>query len=269
MAAVIMDGKALAKKIKDQLKVEIAGFTTQPRLTIVANEENDASAVYVRNKQKDCEEVGIACRVCYPDVEDIYDCVFGMKYSDMVNGVICQMPVKNGVDEKELLSCIDKEKDVDGFVSDKFDPCTPAGIMELLKEYNINITGKHCVVVGRSDIVGKPMAKMLLDADGTVTVCHSKTKNLAEITRQADILVAAVGRSKMITADMVKDGAVVIDVGINRDENGKLCGDVDFASVAKKASHITPVPGGVGPMTRAMLLVNTVKAYKNQNTKGV
>lgn len=263
MSAIIMDGKALANQIKDDLKKEIEQYAQTPRLAIIANKDDAASAVYLRNKEKDCAEVGIDCQVHYLNSTEVIPYLKGLNVSPCYHGIICQLPLVDGVSEKEVLNTITKNKDVDGFASDDFDPCTPLGIMELLKHYNIEVAGKHCIVVGRSNIVGRPMAKMLIDADGTVTVCHSKTKNLAECTKQADILIVATGRRNLITADMIKDGAVVIDVGINRDENGKLCGDVDFDTVAEKASFITPVPGGVGPMTRAMLLVNTAKAFKN------
>lgn len=261
--AVIVDGKKVASIIKEAIKHEIACCDVTPGLAVVANKNDAASMVYVKNKQKDCEEVGIKCVVMPQDPEFTSIVIECLNKKDNINGIICQLPMVDGADEREVLKLIDPRKDVDGFVSDEFDPCTPAGIMELLKYYNVSVAGKHCVVVGRSNIVGRPMAKMLLDADGTVTVCHSKTKNLAEITKQADILVVAVGKRSLITADMVKNGAVVIDVGMNRDDDGKLCGDVDFDGVAQVASYITPVPGGIGPMTRAMLLVNTMKAFKN------
>lgn len=260
--AVIMDGKHVAGIIKRAVKETVAQFNAPPCLAIIKNDNDAASAVYVKNKIKDCEEVGIG-HIVYLQNANTKSMINTLNMDYEIDGIICQLPLIDDLDEKEIIHSISKSKDVDGFVSDYFDPCTPAGIMELLKYYKIEVAGKHCVVVGRSNIVGKPMAKMLLDADGTVTICHSKTKNLADITRQADILVVAAGKRNLITADMVKDGVVVIDVGMNRDENGKLCGDVDFDGVEHKASYITPVPGGVGPMTRAMLLVNTVKACEN------
>lgn len=262
--AIIMDGKAHAKAIREQLAEEIAEMknTQPPRLAIIANAEDQASITYVRNKKKDCAEVGIECEIFYPTVHDLEEI---MRLANLYyDAVICQLPLIGGVDAQKTLKAINKHKDVDGLNSDEFEACTPMGIMELLALYDINVSGKHCVIVGRSNIVGKPLAKMMLNADATVTVCHSKTKNLSEITKMADILVVAVGKEKFVTGDMVKDGVVVIDVGINRDEGGKLCGDVDFGSVADKASYITPTPGGIGPMTRAMLLQNVVAAYTNK-----
>lgn len=269
MAAIVMDGKHVASIIKSAVKETIQSHNYSPTLAIIANNKDEASKIYVRNKKKDCDEVGIVCEVgaCF-DSDMVADYVDFLNSSKTFDAFICQLPMIDGVNEKEVLSKISPYKDVDGFVNGScFAPCTPAGIMELFKYYHIDITGKYCVVVGRSNIVGKPMAKMLLDADGTVTVCHSKTKNLAEITRQADILIVAVGKRNLITADMVKDGAVVIDVGMNRDDNGKLCGDVDFEAVLQKASYITPVPGGVGPMTRAMLLLHTLQAHMNRKSE--
>lgn len=262
--AVLIDGKAVAQKIKDSVKEQIATMEHKPCLAVIVVGNNPASAVYVRNKKKDCEEVGMECHVhnLPEDVSEDTVCamICTLNLDPNISGIICQLPLPKGLNERKILSRINKNKDVDGFYSWKFDPCTPLGIITMLEYYGIVVEGKHCVVVGRSEIVGKPMARMLLDKNGTVTICHSKTKDMASITKQADILVAAVGKRNLITSDMVKDGAVVIDVGINRDENGKLCGDVDFESVAEKASYITPVPGGVGPMTRVMLLVNTVRA---------
>lgn len=262
--AVLLDGKALAQKIKENIKEQIAAMERKPCLAVIVVGNNPASAVYVRNKKKDCEEVGMECHVhnLSEDVSEDTVCamICTLNLDSNISGIICQLPLPSGLNERKILSRINKNKDVDGFYSWNFDPCTPLGIITMLEEHGIEIEGKHCVVVGRSEIVGKPMARMLLDKNGTVTICHSKTKDLQSFTKQADILVAAVGKRNMITADMVKYGAVVIDVGINRDENGKLCGDVDFEPVAEKASYITPVPGGVGPMTRAMLLVNTVRA---------
>ena len=264
MSAVIMDGKALAEKVKAVVKENTRKCLKSPRLAVIVTGNNPASAVYVKNKMRDCEEVGIKCEIYNLNgnvtnnaVEEVINTLNGRIE---VDGIICQLPLADGLDEDYLLSQIDHNKDVDGFYSDEFDPCTPLGIVLLLEEYGIEIAGKHCVIVGRSDIVGKPLARMLVDMDATVTLCHSKTNNLAEFTKSADILIVAVGKRDLITADMVKDGVVVIDVGINRTEDGKLCGDVDFNSVVEKASYITPVPGGVGPMTRAMLLENVVKA---------
>lgn len=260
--AVLMDGKHVAGIVKDAVKEVVAQYDNKPRLVIISNSNDAASAVYVKNKVKDCTEVGIDCEVFAQD-SGTKKWIDVLNDDDSTHGIICQLPVIDGLNEKEIINAIGPSKDVDGFTGSGFDPCTPAGIMELFKYYGIDIAGKRCVVVGRSNIVGKPMAKMLLEADGTVTICHSKTLNLAAITRQADILIVAAGKRNLITADMVKPGVVVVDVGMNRDDYGRLCGDVDFDGVYEKASYITPVPGGVGPMTRAMLLVNTVKAFKN------
>ena len=260
--AILMDGKHVAEIIRKAVKETVAQCNGRPRLAIISNSSDAASAVYVKNKAKDCSEVGISCDIFSQD-SNTKRWIDILNDDDSTHGIICQLPVINELNEKEIINSIDPSKDVDGFTSGGFDPCTPAGIMELLKYYKIEISGKHCVVVGRSNIVGRPMAKMLLDADATVTICHSRTFNLKSITRQADILIVAAGKRNLITADMVKPGVVVVDVGMNKDENGRLCGDVDFDGVYEKASYITPVPGGVGPMTRAMLLVNTVKAFKN------
>nr|MBQ4318475.1 bifunctional 5,10-methylene-tetrahydrofolate dehydrogenase/5,10-methylene-tetrahydrofolate cyclohydrolase [Clostridia bacterium] len=235
-----------------------------------------ASQVYVRHKHKACGETGI-----YSEVHELPEAtteaellalVEKLNHDDNINGILVQLPLPKHLDDKTVIAAIDPKKDVDAFSAVNvgkimlgeydFLPCTPAGVMELLARSGIEVSGKECVVVGRSNIVGKPQAMLLLHANGTVTIAHSRTKNLEETTRRADILVVAVGKAKMITGDMIKEGAVVIDVGMNRDENGKLCGDVDFESCEKKASYITPVPGGVGPMTITMLLKNTVKAAK-------
>lgn len=233
-----------------------------------------ASRVYVNNKKKACEACGIHSEeYTFPEnvsENELLELIDALNHSENIHGILVQLPLPIGIDEKKIINAISEYKDVDAFTPKNvgkimigdydFLPCTPAGVMELIKESGIDIAGKECVVVGRSNIVGKPQAMLLLHANGTVTVCHSKTRNLSEITRRADILVAAVGKAKFITGDMIKEGAVVIDVGMNRDEEGKLCGDVDFESAAKKAGAITPVPGGVGPMTIAMLMKNTLKA---------
>ena len=251
--AIIIDGKALAAKCKEEVRTAVDAMARKPGLAVILVGENPASQVYVRNKQKDCLIAELNRR------EDI-------------DGILCQLPLPAGYgyDEEAVLLAIDPGKDVDAFhpynvghimIGDpSFLPCTPAGVMKMLDEYGIDVDGKHCVVVGRSNIVGKPMAMLLLHRNGTVTVCHSHTPDLAAVTRQADILVSAVGKRNTITADMVKEGAVVIDVAMNRNEQGKLCGDVDFAEVEKIASYITPVPGGCGPMTRAILMENTLRA---------
>ena len=278
--ATIIDGKALAAKIKTNLSEEIAKKSAEgvrpPCLAVILVGDDPASAIYVRNKKKDCEEIGIKSLefIFGSDITDdfLVSEIKRLNEDDSVDGILVQLPLPKGLDEKRVIAAISPEKDVDAFVSSNvgqimlgtpvFLPCTPAGVMELLAEYGIDPAGKECVVVGRSNIVGKPMAMLLLAKNGTVTICHSRTKDLAETTRRADILVAAVGKSKLITADMVKNDAVVVDVGMNRDENGKLCGDVDFNSVSEKASFITPVPGGVGVMTRAMLMKNTCTAWR-------
>ena len=241
--------------------------------------EDPASRIYVNNKKKACQATGIHSEEyalpASTTQEELLALVDTLNHKEDIHGILVQSPLPKGLDEGAVVEAIDPQKDVDAFHAYNvgkimmgdyhFLPCTPAGIMELLQAYDIPVEGKRCVVIGRSNIVGKPMAMLLLHQNGTVTICHSRTKDLPEVTRQADILVSAVGKSRFVTADMVKPGAVVIDVGMNRDENGKLCGDVDFAAVEPVASYITPVPGGVGPMTIAMLLKNTVTAAKLQN----
>lgn len=280
--AQIIDGKAVSQFVKDEVKKEVAqlnekGVTVGLAVIIVGNDP--ASRTYVNNKKKACEATGIISEeYALPEdttMEELLALIRELNAKKSINGILCQLPLPKQLDEKVIIENIDPIKDVDAFhavntghimIGDySFLPCTPAGIMEMLKYYNIEIEGKECVVIGRSNIVGKPMAMLLLQKNGTVTVCHSRTKNLKEITSRADILVAAVGKPYFVTADMVKDGAVVIDVGMDRNKEGKLCGDVDFAEVEKKASYITPVPGGVGPMTIATLMKNTVTAAKIQN----
>lgn len=278
----LIDGKVISAHIKQQVSVQVDGLKAQginPCLAVIIVGDDFASRTYVNNKKKTCEEVGIkSLEYALPaetTQDELLELVEKLNADDSVNGILCQLPIPAHIDEKVILNAIRPEKDVDAFhpvnaghimIGDcVLKPCTPAGIMEMLKYEGIEVAGKNCVVIGRSNIVGKPMAMLLLGASGTVTVCHSRTQNLAEITKNADILVAAVGKAKFVTADMVKDGAVVIDVGMNRDENGKRCGDVDFEAVKEKASHITPVPGGVGLMTVAMLMQNTVTAAKIQN----
>ena len=279
MAAILLDGKDLAGRRKAQMKTEVdtlnlAGI--QPGLAVVIVGNNPASRSYVTMKERDCTEVGIrSFEYALPEEtseEALLSLIDTLNANPQVHGILVQLPLPRHFDETRVLERISPEKDADAFHPQSagkllignptFLPCTPAGVMELLKDANIDIAGKNCVVVGRSNIVGKPMALLLLQANGTVTVCHSKTRDLAGVCAQADILVAAIGRAKMIDASYVKDGAVVIDVGINRDESGKMVGDVDFESVYPKASYITPVPGGVGPMTRAMLLANTLRAAR-------
>ncbi|MGN1114785.1 MAG: bifunctional methylenetetrahydrofolate dehydrogenase/methenyltetrahydrofolate cyclohydrolase FolD [Oscillospiraceae bacterium] len=278
----IIDGKAVSAQVKDRIKGETAKLKEQGieiGLAVVIVGDDPASKVYVRNKKKACEYVGFnSYEYALPaetTEEELLNLVKKLNNDDKVNGILVQLPLPEHIDEKVIIENIKPEKDVDAFhpvnvgrimIGDySFLPCTPAGVMELISSTGIDVAGKECVVVGRSNIVGKPQAMLLLHSNGTVTICHSKTKNLKEVCSRADILVAAVGRTKMITADYVKEGAVVIDVGMNRDENGKLCGDVDFEDCKDKAGYITPVPGGVGPMTIAMLMQNTLTAGKNQN----
>ncbi len=278
MSAIIMDGKALAAKTKEGIRAEVAKLQRKPGLAVVLVGDNGASQVYVRNKVKDCSECDIACYDYYlpqeSTLEELLALIGELNGREDVDGILVQLPLPAQIPEKPVLEAIAPEKDVDAFHPDNmgrllrgdaiYQPCTPSGVMEMLKEYHIDPAGKHCVVVGRSNIVGKPMALLLLQENGTVTVCHSRTPDLKEQCLQADILVAAVGREKLITADMVKKGAVVIDVAMNRNAAGKLCGDVDFPAVAEKAAYITPVPGGVGPMTRAMLMKNTLTAAQRR-----
>ena len=278
----LIDGKAVSKAVKEQVKAECEALKAQgitPGLAVIIVGDDPASQVYVRNKERACEECGFySVKYALPaetTQEELITLIEELNERDDVNGILCQLPVPKHIDDKAVIAAISVEKDVDAFSSYNvgkimigdydFLPCTPAGVMEMLHYYDIAVEGKNCVVIGRSNIVGKPMSMLLLHENGTVTMTHSRTKDLASFTKEADILVAAVGRAKFVTADMVKDGAVVIDVGMNRDENGKLCGDVDFNSVKEKCSYITPVPGGVGPMTIAMLMQNTLKAYHIQN----
>ncbi len=275
----IIDGKEVSSAVRESIKNEVLELKEKgivPGLAVIIVGNDPASRVYVNNKKKGCEQVGMnSFEYALPEettTQELLDLIEKLNKDENVNGILCQLPVPKHIDEEKVLNAISPEKDVDAFhpvncgkvmTGDyRFAPCTPAGMVEMLKHYNIEISGKHCVIIGRSNIVGKPMAMLMLKNNATVTVCHSKTANLAEITKQADILVAAVGRPKFVTADMVKDGAVVLDVGINRMENGKLCGDVDFDAVCEKTSYITPVPGGVGPMTITMLLKNTLEAAK-------
>ena len=277
MSAIVMDGKALAAKVKARALAASGELQRKPGLAVILVGENPASQVYVRGKVRDCAECGIECFDFYLSAdtteEELLALVAQLNDRADVDGILCQLPLPGHITERKVLEAISPDKDVDAFHPEnmgrilrgdpRFQPCTPAGVMELLREYHIPIAGKKCVVVGRSNIVGKPMALLLLGENGTVTLCHSRTPDLKAECLQADILVAAVGRVNLITADMVKEGAVVIDVAMNRDENGKLCGDVDFAAVEPKASYITPVPGGVGPMTRALLMRNILTAAQN------
>ena len=270
----IIDGKAISTQIKDELKKKVADEHITATLAVIQVGCDPASSVYVGNKKKACEYIGVRS-LAYelPEEtteEELLGLIAELNARDDVNGILVQLPLPKGICEDKVLLAIDPDKDVDGFhpvnvgrlwIGDKgFESCTPAGVIQLLKRSGVTIAGKECVVIGRSNIVGKPMAAMLLRENGTVTVCHSRTKNLAEVTKRADILVVAIGKPKFITAEYVKEGAVVIDVGIHRNEDNKLCGDVDFESVEPVASAITPVPGGVGPMTIAMLMCNVVRS---------
>ena len=280
--AELISGKEVSTKVKAKIHEETLAVKEKgviPGLAVVIVGNDPASRVYVNSKKKACAEVGFeSFEYALPEEttqEELLGLVEKLNKNSKVNGILVQLPLPKQIDENAVINAINPEKDVDAFhpfnvgkimIGDfAYLPCTPAGVMELIDSTGVEISGKSCVVIGRSNIVGKPMAMLLLHRSGTVTICHSKTKNLAEICRGADILVAAVGKAKFVTADMVKDGAVIIDVGMNRLENGKLCGDVDFENVEKKASYITPVPGGVGPMTIAMLMRNTLTAAKMQN----
>lgn len=277
--AKIIDGKQISLDIKNELKEKVAKYKEQGieiTLAVVKVGNDPASAVYVRNKEKACEYVGINSKtLALPEEtteEELLDVVKELNEDKNVNGILVQLPLPKHIDESKVLLTIDSTKDVDGFHpvnvgkmvigEDTFLPCTPAGIIEMIKRTDIDIEGKECVVIGRSNIVGKPMAMLMLKENATVTIAHSRTKDLKEVTKRADIIVAAIGKAKFVTADYVKEGTVVIDVGMDRDENGKLCGDVDFESVSKVASAITPVPGGVGPMTVTMLLVNCLRSVE-------
>ncbi len=281
----LIDGKLVSQHICDEAKSEVEALSQrgiEACLAVIIVGDDPASRVYVNNKKKKCAAVGIkSLEFALPKQttqDELIELIEKLNADKSVNGILCQLPLPEHINEKAIIEAIDPSKDVDCFCDINvgrlwtgdavFMPCTPAGVMAMLKEYNIDPTSKNCVIVGRSNIVGKPLAALMLQSNATVTVCHSKTQNLAEICKGADILVAAIGKQEFIKADMVKEGAVVIDVGINRKENGKLCGDVDFEQVAPKASYITPVPGGCGPMTIAMLMKNTVKACEIQN-KGV
>lgn len=279
--AYIIDGKAISAQIREEIAQKVQVYSekmgTRPGLAVIIVGDNPASQVYVRNKKKACEQVGFNSWVYeMPESttqDELNALIDKLNCDSTVHGILVQLPLPKHLDEKEVILRIKPEKDVDAFhpynvgritIGDpKFLPCTPAGIMELLKRSNIEIAGKECVVIGRSNIVGKPMALLLLAENGTVTVCHSKTRDLKDVCKRADILVVAIGKADFVTADMVKEGAVVIDVGMNRNAEGKLTGDVDFASVSEVASYITPVPGGVGPMTITMLLQNTLTAAEN------
>ena len=278
--AEIINGKELAQKIRLGLKDEVTELKNNgiiPKLAVIMVGDDKASKVYVRNKSKACEEIGVEFEEFLLDdtttMEQLLNLIDELNNRNDIHGILLQSPIPKHLDINLAFNKIDYRKDVDGFHpinvgklsigEDCFISCTPFGVVKMLEEYNINIQGKNVVIIGRSNIVGKPLIQCMLKKNGTVTVCHSKTQNIKEITKNADILIAALGKAKFVTADMVKDGAVIIDVGINRNDDGKLVGDVDFDNVEKKASYITPVPGGVGPMTIAMLMTNVVKAAKN------
>ncbi len=282
MSAQIIDGKLVSKALRQKVAAEVAQLAQSgvvPGLAVIIVGEDPASQIYVRNKVKACEECGIYSEKYALD-EDTSECellelIEKLNADPKINGILCQLPLPSHIDENKVINAISPDKDVDAFHpvnvgkimtgSYTLAPCTPAGVMELLDYYGIDPAGKRCVVVGRSNIVGKPQAMLLLHKNGTVTICHSKTRDLRSETLGADILVCAIGRAKMFTADMIKPGAVVIDVGINRGEDGKICGDVDFENAKEVASFITPVPGGVGPMTISVLMKNTLAAAKAQN----
>lgn len=276
--AKIIDGKALAAQVKARCAAGAQGLARRPGLAVILVGDDPASRVYVSGKERDCAECGfLSFEHKLPadtTEQELLTLIDRLNGDGAVDGILVQLPLPAHLNEEKVLNAISPDKDVDCFhpvnvgkmVTGQpvFLPCTPAGVMEMLRAYEIPVAGRHCVVLGRSNIVGKPAAMLLLRENATVTICHSKTENLAQLCAEADILVAAIGKAKFVTGDMVKSGAVVIDVGINRDENGKLCGDVDFAAAEQKASFITPVPGGVGLMTRAMLLVNTIQAARRQ-----
>lgn len=277
--ALIISGKTISAAVKDRIKAEVQELKEKgvtPGLAVIIVGNDPASEVYVASKERACAELSMYSeKYALPEEtteEELLKLVEELNNRDEIHGILCQLPLPRHINEKTILDAISPLKDVDAFhpqnvgkimIGDyDFLPCTPAGIMEMLKYSNIDPAGKHCVVIGRSNIVGKPMAMLMLHANATVTICHSRTQNLKEITKQADILVAAVGRANFVTADMVKPGAVVVDVGMNRPEGGKLCGDVNFSEVEPIASAITPVPGGVGPMTISMLMQNTLAAAR-------
>lgn len=278
----IIDGKAVSKKVKEDVKAECEQLKAKgitPGLAVIIVGEDPASQVYVHNKEVACEACGFhSVKYALPaetTQEELNALIDELNEDNSINGILCQLPLPKHLDDKEVINRINPIKDVDAFhpvnvgaimIGDyNYLPCTPAGVMELIHSTGVDVSGKKAVVIGRSNIVGKPMAMLLLHENATVEITHSKTQSLADVTKEADILVAAIGKAKFVTADMVKQGAVVIDVGMNRDENGKLCGDVDFEDVKDKCSFITPVPGGVGPMTIAMLMKNTLTAAKLQN----
>lgn len=278
---MLINGKEVSAFIKNKVKERIEKLPpdSKPALAVILVGDDPASRVYVSNKEKACELCGIkSVEYSLPAAttqDELLDLIGKLNADKEINGILCQLPLPSHISEKAVIDAIDPEKDVDCFSDSNvgrlwigdysFKPCTPAGVISLLDYYDISVSGRNCVIVGRSNIVGKPMAALLLERNATVTICHSKTNDLSSFTKNADLIVAAIGKAKFITAEMVKDGAVIIDVGINRDENGKLCGDVDFENVKDKCNAITPVPGGCGPMTIATLMENTLTAYLRQN----
>lgn len=277
--AAIIDGKAVSAKLRQEMKGEVAALQAKgiaPGLAVVLVGEDPASQVYVRNKIRACEELGIRSQdhrlPADTTQERLLELIGELNNDPAVHGILVQLPLPKQISDQAVIAAIDPKKDVDAFhpqnvgkiVQGNYDflPCTPAGVMALLRSTGVPVAGKECVVIGRSNIVGKPMALLMLHEHATVTICHSRTRDLAEVCRRADILIVAIGKARFVTAGMVKEGAVVIDVGMDRDENGKLCGDVDFAGVEPKAGYITPVPGGVGPMTITMLMQNTITAAR-------
>ena len=282
--AIIIDGKEVARKTREKLKNEVQNLKKRgiiPKLTVIMVGDNTASRVYVRNKSRACNEVGVEYEEFFLDSnisqKELLDLIKKLNDDKTVNGILLQSPLPQHLDINEAFKKIDYRKDVDGFHpmnvgklvlgQDTFVSCTPYGIMRLFEEYNIELCGKNVVILGRSNIVGKPLVQCCLNNNATVTICHSKTKDIKEVTKNADVLVVAIGKPHFLEANMVKDGAIIVDVGINRIDTGKIVGDVDFENVSKKASYITPVPGGVGPMTVAMLLNNVIKATRQQNIK--
>lgn len=277
MAATIIDGKALAAKCKEEIREKVGALKRRPGLAVIIVGDNPASRIYVNHKKKDCAECGIYSEeyalLANASQAELLELIGALNAREDIDGILVQLPLPRHLNEKEILRAIRPDKDVDCFHpfnvgelmigENGFQPCTPAGVMRMLREYGIDPAGKHCVIVGRSNIVGKPQAMLMLRENATVTICHTRTPDLKAECLRADILVAAAGRAGLITGDMVKEGAVVIDVAMNRNEAGKLCGDVDYAAAAERASYITPVPGGVGPMTRAMLMENTLYAARN------
>ena len=281
---MIIDGKELARKTREKLKIECDNLKKEgilPKLAVIMVGDDKASQIYVKNKSKACQEIGIEFEEYFlgNDIrqKELIELIQKLNCDKSINGILLQSPIPKSLDINEAFKTINPKKDVDGFNpvnigklclnQDTFVSCTPYGVMKMFEEYNIDLTGKNVTILGRSNIVGKPLIQCCLNKNATVTVCHSKTKDLKEHTKNADIVISAIGKAKFVTADMIKDGVVVIDVGINRNENGKIVGDVDFENVSSKASYITPVPGGVGPMTIAMLMNNVIKATKLQNRR--